>query len=501
MNHTAHLLTVAAVAGLEGLHLAVEHAGSRMDAVIAAPHAAELPLPGTWLQGGEIVMTSGALLGTEPEAWAGYIGELAQLGAAGLILGIGPRAPLREVPGFLVDLAREHDLPLLSAPATTTFPHITKSIIARQVEAERVTVQDSFALQVRLTRIVARGGTVDALLQEWQRSTGEHAGVFDRVGRLLGKNPGLPAAAAEAIATRVRANPPALGRCESVVVDGAPATMAVSPFAGETTVRGYLARCDGGLSMADLAVPTLLSLLALEFERRWFLDEPERRRRAQRLARLLTLDDDTRARAFLRGLGISASTLWGVVVEATSQTHAEVLLDDLAVVLGTPLLRVHEGLVEGLATQDPERLLQEYGVDAPVGVGTAVSPAGAARTLRQARAALETSKRIGSLVGFVDGAAHEFLLRVADNEYLTAFADAVLAPIDATANGDVLLETLHTWLAENRSVEACALRLGVHRHTIRNRVHRLTQITGRSLDNVDAQTEFWLALKARGFRD
>jgi purine catabolism regulator len=63
-----------------------------------------------------------------------------------------------------------------------------------------------------------------------------------------------------------------------------------------------------------------------------------------------------------------------------------------------------------------------------------------------------------------------------------------------------LLQTLHAWLAENRSVEACALRLGVHRHTIRNRVHRLTQITGRSLDDVDTQTELWLALKARGFR-
>lgn len=65
----------------------------------------------------------------------------------------------------------------------------------------------------------------------------------------------------------------------------------------------------------------------------------------------------------------------------------------------------------------------------------------------------------------------------------------------------MLLTTLHTWLIENRSIEACAVRLGVHRHTIRNRVLRLTQVTGRSLDSVDTQTELWLALKARGFRD
>ncbi|MFG2525178.1 PucR family transcriptional regulator [Streptomyces sp. NPDC048527] len=501
MDRTAHALTVADVATLEGLHLAVEHAGSRMDATVTAPHAAEIGLPGQWLQGGEIVMTSGAVLGADPEPWANYVSALAAHGAVGLILGTGPQAPLREIPGFLVDLAREHDLPLLSAPAFTPFTKITRTVIAKQVAAERVALQDSFALQVRLTRIVARGGTVDALLQEWQRSTGESAGVFDRVGRLLGKNTGLHASSAEATGDHVRADPPALGHTRRVSVDGSSLALIVSPFAGETTVRGYIARSDSGLAMADLAVPTLLSLLALEFERRWFLDEPERRRRAQHVARLLSTEDDARARAFLRGLNINAPTLWGVVVEAKSQTHAEVLLDDLAVVLGSPLLRVSERLVEGLATQDPKRLLQEYGLDTPVGIGTALPPGNAARTLRQARAALETSRRIGSLVGFVDGSAHDFLLHVADSQYLTAFADAVLAPIDALPNGDVLLTTLHTWLIENRSIEACAVRLGVHRHTIRNRVLRLTQVTGRSLDSVDTQTELWLALKARGFRD
>ncbi len=43
--------------------------------------------------------------------------------------------------------------------------------------------------------------------------------------------------------------------------------------------------------------------------------------------------------------------------------------------------------------------------------------------------------------------------------------------------------------------------MGVHRHTVRNRMQRIVQITGHDLDGIDAQTELWLALKVRGFRD
>lgn len=41
--------------------------------------------------------------------------------------------------------------------------------------------------------------------------------------------------------------------------------------------------------------------------------------------------------------------------------------------------------------------------------------------------------------------------------------------------------------------------MGVHWHTIRNRIERIAQLTGHDLDSVDTQTELWLALKARGF--
>lgn len=499
MDPTGRHPTVAEIAAVERLHLSVVHPGPSLDREVEAPHTAELPHPGRWLNGGELVMTTGTMLGDDPEAWAVYVAELVGRGAVGLVLGLGSDAPYDSVPDFVRDLAVRHDLPLLTAPDETPFAAITRAVIAGRVESERVVLQESFTLQVKLTGIVARGGGIDDLAREWQASTGEGLIVLDRVLRVLGKNSGLDTDASAQIAEQVRHDPPELGSERRIEVDGD--DIQITAFAGETTTRGYLARRDSGTTQARLSVSTLRSLLALEFERRWYLDEPERRRRAQAFNRLLALDDDARATALLKGVAVDGPRLWGVAVATASDTRAEVIVDDLAVVLGTPLLRQRDGVVECLTDSDPHRVLGEYALPEPVGVGTPVNPGSASLTLRQARAAMETSRKVGALITFVDGAAHDFLLHVADTAYLDSFADAVLGPIEATGNGAVLLETLHVWLAERRSLEACAVRMGVHRHTVRNRIHRITQVTGRDLDSVDAQTELWLALKARGFRD
>lgn len=71
--------------------------------------------------------------------------------------------------------------------------------------------------------------------------------------------------------------------------------------------------------------------------------------------------------------------------------------------------------------------------------------------------------------------------------------------ITQARGGEALLHTLHVWLVERRSIEATADRMKVHRHTVRNRIQRVAQLTGHDLDSIDTQTELWLALKVRGF--
>lgn len=380
---------------------------------------------------------------------------------------------------------------LVTAPDSST-----TSAAAASPSAE----QQALVLQIELTAILARGKGVERLLRGWQRRTDEPAAVFDRLGTPLARSDGFRPEDLETVRGALAAAPPRIGQTVTVPRGDEPArSIEIAPFAGNDTVRGFLARTLSAQPVAHLAAPALLSLLALEYERHWLMDDPARRRRAQQFARLLATSEEAAARALLRGLGVDAATLRALRIEARDETHAEVLVDDLAAMFSAPLIGHHGRVVEALLPDDPLPALADYGLGTPLGLGTPQPPHRAARSMRQATLALETSRRVGAPIQYTDGAAHDFLLRVANPEYLEAFADAALGPIEQAKGGDAVLATLHVWLVENRSIEATADRMGVHRHTVRNRIQKAAQLTGHDLDGIDTQTELWLALKARGY--
>ena len=59
------------------------------------------------------------------------------------------------------------------------------------------------------------------------------------------------------------------------------------------------------------------------------------------------------------------------------------------------------------------------------------------------------------------------------------------------------MRTLEQWLRVNGAWDPAAARLSLHRNTVRNRIDRIAQLTGRRLDDGDDRMELWLALKAR----
>lgn len=324
--------------------------------------------------------------------------------------------------------------------------------------------------------------------------------MFTRLGQPLGRSRNFSAEFLAPVGEALKHEPPRIGETQTLAEDGLP-HLELTPFAGNDIVRGFLVRNPSNDTSAQLAIPALRSLLALEYERHWLLGDATRRERSHRMTRLVELADKGGARAYLRSLGVTDSALRGLAVEAKNDTHAEVLVDDLSVLLNTSLIRQQGKLVECLTVDDPRRALSEYGLSSAVGIGTLLAPEHVGRTLRQAKLALETSRRVDSPIEYLDGAAHEFLIRIAPPTYLEDFAAAALAPIEHARGGNDLVTTLSSWLSERRSLEATALRLGVHRHTVRNRIQRIAQLTGHDLESIDVQTELWLALKAKGAND
>lgn len=76
-------------------------------------------------------------------------------------------------------------------------------------------------------------------------------------------------------------------------------------------------------------------------------------------------------------------------------------------------------------------------------------------------------------------------------------AEAVLGPIMALAPEDraVVIETARTWLAAGGSTSTAARELHVHRNTVRYRVRRLEEVTGRDLALPVDAAELYVALE------
>jgi purine catabolism regulator len=75
----------------------------------------------------------------------------------------------------------------------------------------------------------------------------------------------------------------------------------------------------------------------------------------------------------------------------------------------------------------------------------------------------------------------------------------MLAPLDAydrEQRGE-LVPSLLAFLQHNARWEAASAALYVHRHTLRYRMRKVEELTGRDLSNPFDRMEFWLALRAR----
>jgi purine catabolism regulator len=142
------------------------------------------------------------------------------------------------------------------------------------------------------------------------------------------------------------------------------------------------------------------------------------------------------------------------------------------------------------------------GVVARFGLGTPASdPRALRRTYQEARFALEAAGPgdRGALVATVgDLGSHRLLLARQEDAALEAISRSLLGPLsdyDHRQHGD-LVASLRAFLEHNGNWEAAARALGVHRHTLRYRVRRVAELTGRDLDRAGDRVEFWLALQA-----
>ena len=131
------------------------------------------------------------------------------------------------------------------------------------------------------------------------------------------------------------------------------------------------------------------------------------------------------------------------------------------------------------------------------GVSDAVPAPELAQAHRQAARACDAAARAGGTVQRFSDLASGGLTALLEPAQAGAFADSLLRPLlehDRTGRGDLVV-SLRTWLAHHGQWDPSAAALGVHRHTVRNRIRTAGRLLDADLDSASVRSELWLALE------
>jgi purine catabolism regulator len=124
-------------------------------------------------------------------------------------------------------------------------------------------------------------------------------------------------------------------------------------------------------------------------------------------------------------------------------------------------------------------------------------------SFHEARCALEAVRlqngNAPEVASYRDLGAFQLLLSLQDDDALISYCRGVLGPIEAGEGdyGDELLRSLDVFIEHNGHWEKAASALYCHRHTLRYRIRRVEQLTGRDFSKARDRIEFWLALRGR----
>ncbi|GGO88507.1 Fis family transcriptional regulator [Nocardioides phosphati] len=458
----------------------------------------ELVDPSPFLEGGEVLLTTGLETAGWVQEWDDYVRRLAAVGL--VAIGLSRVIVYDAAPPALVDACREHGIALFEVPHETRFVAVSRALAAHLQQEEDAATRSALEAQRALTQAALQDDP-GAVVEELAGAGGMAAIVGARGGLVLGPYGVRPelldlALVDDAVA---RMRPQGLRAAASLSSPGG--TLLVQPIGVKGRPSQYLvAGFAGKVTETERStVATAVALLGLAEQRRRASREADRRLRTRAVELLAA--GDLRTAAVLLGAGSGPRPrLPRVAVALRCRGTAPRLEDGLELLEAVPLLAglaSVDGTTElvGIARASEAASLAERLATAGlrVGIGEAGSPEALATshvTAGQALALTSSSVPVvawservrGGVVSLLDGGRAE------------AFAASWLAPL---GEDEVLLETLDAFLRHHGSLLKVADELGIHRNTVRHRVERIEALLRRSLADPQVRVDAWVALRSR----
>jgi len=476
--------------------------------------------PARYLSGGELVISGLVWRGTPADSER-FVRALADVGVAALAAG---EAVFHGIPADLLAACRRRDVVLIAVPENTSFAAVTERVIGSVTADRNDRLANTLARQRMLLSAVAEGLGLDDVAAQVSNAAGTPCRVVTATGRHVVTGPApLPSADIDRL-TRAFLT---ADRLPTTTTSAGTLTYSILPIgpALEQRMAAWFVVAEGIWSHWDRrvtdAVADLVTIAALD-----------RARRAEgaRIARNIADDaialvgagaggqPETAVR--MRQAGLDPQLLIGVAVAKFAgrpdlTEAARAVLDDAAAHLGTPVVgTTSDGAAvallpspgpagitafrAALARVEPGmgRLRLTVGMSEPTSV-TALS--GALEEAHHARRLAELRADRVSVVTGADVTSHVSLLATVPDDVRRSFAARVLGPVldyDARHQAE-LRETVEAFLDCSGSWSKVAQLLHLHVNTVRYRIARVEELTGRDLGTFSDRVDIFLALRSR----
>ncbi|HET6877386.1 MAG TPA: helix-turn-helix domain-containing protein [Jatrophihabitans sp.] len=477
--------------------------------------ATDLLHPGRYLSGDDLVLT-GLVWRRSPEDSEVFVRALAAGGASALAAG---DALLGSVPDDVVAACRRHGLPLIEVSTEVSFADIIEYLVAAVTAERGERLSASLGRQRKLLAEVAAGRSLAELGARLSAEIGAACRVLTATGRAVvaGSEP-LRAADLDRITATFLTAP----RLPVATEDRAFSIFPVGP-ALENRLTSWFVVVDGDCATwpAETVEVTdeFASIAALDRSR---LDEGARAIRHIAEEALALADaggSQLEIGMRLRQVGMDpAAPLVAVVAEAVGRPElvdlARAVVDDVTRAVGPAVVGVgadgravallsapHDdvpGLVRSALlrlTPAAERTPLAVGISAPS------APGALSGALEEARYACRLAELRGGPVSVVTGdelTSYVLLLAAVPDEVRRTFATRLLGPVldHDRRNATGLRETLETFLNCSGSWSRAAELLHLHVNTVRYRIERVEQLTGRDLSRMEDRVDIFLALRS-----
>lgn len=463
-------------------------------------HGSDLRDPTPWLEEGQLLLTNGAGFMATADAEP-YVRRLREGGV--LALAFATDVVTDAIPDALIAACERAGLPLLEVPGRVPFIAIVRHVADAIAAEHRRRLEWSLGAQRAIARAASRADGLAAVLLELERQLDCWVALFDAAGNRIPvrMTRSIPTALGDEVRSAV-ADVLRRGLRAGTRLTAGHGTITLQALGQRDEIRGVLAvgtAVPPGAAESDLIL-SVIALASIGVEQSRVLESAGRDLRSG-ILELLRVGSLTSGRAIARRVGDPLPDAPLLIAVVPTDAVSEPLRYDL-----------QRGARDGgawFAAERDDRLMVIAGVRrserlvallehhaVPAGLSGPGGWDAFATLAAEAETALTEGRRRGRPMRF-DELRGDGMVGVLAAHGGPELARRLLAGLD-DADRATLIATLRVWFEHGCAWDPTARALGVHRHTVRNRITAVERATGLDLDAPAGRTELWLALELSG---